>query len=71
MGLLAMLNFVSGAIAAGVYAKMVDRGADMVWNPANSHSSASVYSNIYLVLAVLHAGILLFYYMQFGRVRNG
>lgn len=70
MGLLAMLNFVSGAIAAGVYAQIVDQGASIRWNPVNSHPSAFVYSNIYLVLAVLHAGILLFYYMQFGRARH-
>lgn len=70
MGLLAMLNFISGAIAAGVYGKMVDQGASIRWNPVNSYPEASVYSNIYLVLAVLHVGILLFYYVQFGRARK-
>ncbi|WP_456238669.1 hypothetical protein [Paenibacillus puerhi] len=64
-----MLNFVSGAIAASVYAKMVDQGAGIHWNSANSHPAASVYSNIYLVLAALHAGILLIYYLQFGRAK--
>jgi len=70
MGMLAMLNFISGAIAAGVYGKAVDQGASFHWNLVNSHPVAFVYSNIYLVLAVLHAGILLFYYVQFGRARQ-
>lgn len=70
MGLLAMLNFVSGAIAAGVYAQIVDQGASIRWNPVNSHPEATVFSNIYLVLAVLHVGILLFYYVQFGRTKH-
>ncbi|SDD83798.1 Major Facilitator Superfamily protein [Paenibacillus sp. UNCCL117] len=70
MGLLAMTNFISGAIAAGAYGRFVDQGAGMHWNPLNSHAAASVYSNIYLVLAVLHVGILLFYSMQFGGARN-
>lgn len=69
MGLLAMLNFISGAIASGVYGKTVDQGASFHWNSANSHPAAAVYSNIYLVLAVVHAGILLFYYLQFGRAK--
>ncbi|QYR21834.1 MFS transporter [Paenibacillus sp. sptzw28] len=67
MGLLSMLNFVAGAVSAGVYSKTVDQGAAFHWNPLNSHSNALVYSNIYLILAVLHVGILLLYYLQFGR----
>lgn len=73
MGLLAMLNFISGAIAAGIYGKLVDQGASVHWNPLNlinQQTTASVYSNIYLVLALLHIGILLFYFMQFGKVSS-
>lgn len=67
MGVLAMLNFISGAIAAGVYGRIVDHGAGMSLNPLSLYPGASVYSNIYLFIAVLHTGILLFYYVQFGR----
>ena len=67
MGLLSMLNFISGAIAAGVYGKAVDQGASFSFNPVNSHPDAAVFSNIYLVLAVLLAGILVFYSMKFGK----
>jgi DHA2 family metal-tetracycline-proton antiporter-like MFS transporter len=67
MGLLSMLNFVAGAVSAGVYSKTVDQGAAFHLNPANSHPNAFVYSNIYLILAMLHVGILLLYYFQFVR----
>ncbi|PLT48029.1 major facilitator family transporter [Paenibacillus pasadenensis] len=70
MGLLAMLNFISGAIAAGVYGKVVDQGAVSQWNPLHHHAGAAVYSNLYLVLAVLHLGILTFYFMQMDRQRR-
>ncbi|MBD1382959.1 MFS transporter [Metabacillus arenae] len=67
MGLLSMLNFVAGGMAAGVYGKVVDLGSDVHWNPANFYPNGVVYSNIFLVLAALQAGILLFYYFQFGK----
>lgn len=67
MGLLAMLNFIAGAVSAGVYSKSVDQGAAFPFNLANSHPQVFVYSNIYSVLAILYAGILLLYYFQFGR----
>lgn len=67
MGLLSMLNFIAGGMAAGVYGKLVDLGADVHLNPINFYPSGMVYSNIFLVLAVLQASILLFYYFQFGK----
>ncbi|MFM1652868.1 MFS transporter [Brevibacillus sp. B_LB10_24] len=67
MGLLSLLNFIAAAISAGMYSKAVDLGAKVHWNPANSHQDAFVFSNIYFVLAVLYLGILLLYYLQFGR----
>lgn len=67
MGLLSMLNFIAGAVSASVYSTSVDRGASFGWNAVNTSPAAYVYSNIYLVLAVLHVLILLFYYFQFGR----
>ncbi|QJD86482.1 MFS transporter [Cohnella herbarum] len=67
MGLLAMLNFISGAVSASIYSKTVDQGAHSNWNPANSVPEASVFGNIYFILAITHVCILLFYYYQFGR----
>ncbi|MEW9671080.1 MFS transporter, partial [Ammoniphilus sp. 3BR4] len=67
MGLLAMSNFISGGMASGVYGKVVDLGSYVHWNPANIYPNGLIYSNIFLVLAVLHVGILLLYYFQFGK----
>lgn len=67
MGLLAMMNFIAGAVAASVYSTTVDQGASLGWNAINSSSAAFVYSNIYLVLGILHVIILGLYYFQFGR----
>lgn len=68
MGLLSLLNFIAGAASAGVYSKVVDLGSNVHWNPVNEYPEAFVFSNIYLVLAVMYVGILLLYYFQFGRV---
>ncbi|AYB45961.1 MFS transporter [Paenibacillus lautus] len=67
MGLFSLLNFLSGAIATGVYGKAVDLGAGSRWNPLNMVQGASTYSNIYIVLVALQAGILLLFMLQFGR----
>ncbi|MFC0469152.1 MFS transporter [Halalkalibacter kiskunsagensis] len=70
MGLLSMLNFISGGMASGVYGKVVDLGSDVYWNPANIYPNGIIYSNIFLVLAAMHVGILMFYYFQFGRAKR-
>jgi DHA2 family metal-tetracycline-proton antiporter-like MFS transporter len=70
MGFLSMLNFIAGGMASGVYGKVVDLGSDIHWNPANTYPNGIIYSNIFLVLAVLHVGIMLFYYFQFGRAKR-
>ncbi|WP_339295814.1 MFS transporter [Paenibacillus sp. FSL W7-1279] len=67
MGLFSLLNFLSGAIATGVYGKAVDLGAGSSWNPLNLFQGASTYSNIYIVLVALQAGVLLLFMLQFGR----
>ncbi|MEC0203687.1 MFS transporter [Paenibacillus lautus] len=67
MGLFSLLNFLSGAIATGVYGKAVDLGAGNSWNPLNSFQGASTYSNIYIILCALQGGVLLLFMLQFGR----
>jgi len=57
MGLLSMLNFIGGAMAAGVYGRAVDIGDAAQWNPANPYGAGAVYSNIFLVAALAIAAI--------------
>jgi DHA2 family metal-tetracycline-proton antiporter-like MFS transporter len=70
MGLLSMMNFIAGGMASGVYGKVVDLGSNVHWNPLNIIPGGTIYSNIYLVLAALHVGIVLFYYFQFRRAKG-
>ncbi|WP_126425374.1 MFS transporter [Brevibacillus marinus] len=67
MGLLSMLSFLSGASAAAIYSSVVDLGAGVPLNPLNPFAEAAVFSNVYLVLALLHVGILALYLARFGR----
>ncbi|MDO0824765.1 MFS transporter [Desulfosporosinus nitroreducens] len=70
MGLYMMLNFIAGGMASGVYGKVVDLGSNVHWNPANIYPNGIIYSNIFLVLAALLVGILMFYYSQVGRANR-
>ncbi|MGG1660484.1 MFS transporter [Brevibacillus sp. NRS-1366] len=70
MGIFSMLNFISMGIASAIYSKVIDLGATTHWNPVNPYPAGLIYSNIYLVLTFLHAGIILFYYFQFGKSRG-
>ncbi|MFB9326257.1 MFS transporter [Paenibacillus aurantiacus] len=70
MGLLSMLNFISGAVAASAYGTAVDQGASFAWNGIPADPAADVFRNIYLILAVLHLLILAFYNRQFGRAER-
>ncbi|CAG7654680.1 Putative multidrug resistance protein MdtD [Paenibacillus allorhizosphaerae] len=66
MGIFSMLNFIMQGIATGVYGKLVDFSAAHPWNPINVNPGSAVFSNMYLLLAALHAVILLVYCAQFG-----
>ncbi|MGG6311314.1 MFS transporter [Paenibacillus macerans] len=68
MGLLSMLGFLSGAVSTSLYSKAVDQGSSSPWNPLNPFDGSAVFSNIYLSLALLHFGLLLFYYFYFSRI---
>lgn len=67
MGLLAMLNFLTGAVVTSIYSKIVDLGAAVRWNPLNEDPQAFVYGNLYLALALMHIGLLGFYRFRFNR----
>lgn len=68
MGLLSMLGFLSGAVSTSLYGNAVDHGSASHWNPLNPFEGSAAFANIYLILTLLHIGILLFYYFCFGRV---
>ncbi|MGW9125438.1 MFS transporter [Paenibacillus chitinolyticus] len=67
MGLMAMMNFIGIASSSAIYSKLLDNGATVTWNPFNLYQGASVYSNIYLGLAVLVLAAAGIYFYRFGR----
>ncbi|NEW07339.1 MFS transporter [Paenibacillus sp. SYP-B3998] len=76
MGLFSMNIFIAGAISTVVIGKILDFDASSTqWNPFLLNRSGLVYSNIFVVCAVLVCILLLLYYLQFGlsdarRARN-
>nr|WP_213525014.1 MFS transporter [Paenibacillus sp. J31TS4] len=70
MGLVTMLNFLSGTIAAGLFGRAVDMGAGFTWNSWNAVPGSFVYSNIYMVIVLIDLLILVLYSFQYGRVRK-
>lgn len=67
MGLMNMMNFIGGAVATGIYGKLVDIGQVKVWNPVAVHESGAIHSNIFFVLAIAVVAILWIYKHYFGR----
>ncbi|MFS0838656.1 MFS transporter [Paenibacillus sp. 1P03SA] len=67
MGVLGMSNFIAGAVAANLYGKIVDQGSGVHWNPMITEPEAFVYSNLYLVLGILHVFILWIYRYKLGK----
>ncbi len=67
MGLFSMLSFISQGIAVSLFGIAAEQRAAVSWNPLHGDPGSAQFSNIYLVLAALHAGILLFYCL---RMRN-
>ncbi|TQK63842.1 DHA2 family metal-tetracycline-proton antiporter-like MFS transporter [Brevibacillus sp. AG162] len=66
MGLFSMLNFISGAVAMSLIGKALDnQAATMKINPLVTNPAASVYSNIFLLLAILIMGVWMLYRLQF------
>lgn len=66
MGLLSLLNFISGAMATSIIGKMLDKGtAAFHFNPAAVFGNAYIYSNIFFCLGVLAIVIIGLYFLQF------
>ncbi|MDH6370670.1 DHA2 family metal-tetracycline-proton antiporter-like MFS transporter [Paenibacillus sp. PastF-3] len=72
MGLLSMINFISGAMAMSVVGKMLDKGTAAVqFNPLNTNVTAHVYSNIFLVMSLVTIAVVVLYRYQFGTGASG
>lgn len=67
MGLLSMLNFIGGAMAAGVYGRLADAEQAGQWNPLNGFTGGAIYSNIFLVLSIAFAITVWMYHYNFRR----
>ncbi|MDF9841693.1 MULTISPECIES: MFS transporter [unclassified Paenibacillus] len=68
MGLFSMLNFIAAAVSTATIGKILDFGTTTVrFNPIPRNGAAFVYSNIYLILALLVAVMAILYFVQFGR----
>ncbi|MFM9281491.1 MFS transporter [Paenibacillus jiagnxiensis] len=67
MGLLSMINFLSGTISTLIYSKALDHGAGTAWNPFNSFTGTFVFSNIYLSLFALYVVLLVVYRLYLKR----
>lgn len=66
MGLLSMINFISGAIAMSVIGKMLDQSStSLQLNPIVTNDAAYIYSNIFAVLSLLIIAVVVLYRYQF------
>lgn len=65
MGLLSMVNFISGAIAMSIVGKLLDLGSTTLqFNPLNDNQNAFIYSDILLVMASIILAVLAIYKWQ-------
>jgi DHA2 family metal-tetracycline-proton antiporter-like MFS transporter len=70
MGLFSMLNFIAQGIAVSLYGLAVEWRAADGWNPLHAGAESTLYSNVYLVLAAVHAAILAVYLSVFREPRK-
>lgn len=70
MGMLMMQNFIAGSIAIGIYSRVVDLDARTSWNPWFSSVTGTIYSNLFLVLALTILVIYGLNRMRFRRRRT-
>ena len=67
MGLLSMINFISGAMAMSVVGKLLDKGStSLKLNPFVANEAANMYSNIFGVMSLLILLVVVLYRFQFG-----
>ncbi|ADK03756.1 TPA: MFS transporter [Bacillus anthracis] len=67
MGLLSMINFISGAMAMSVVGKLLDKGStSLKLNPFVANEATNMYSNIFGVMSLLILLVVMLYRFQFG-----
>ena len=67
MGLLSMINFISGAMAMSVVGKLLDKGStSLKLNPFVANEAANMYSNIFGVMSLSILLVVMLYRFQFG-----
>lgn len=62
MGLLMMQNFISGSIGIAIYSRVIEMEPGRSWNPLSSSLAGSIYSNLFLVLAIVSALVFALYH---------
>ncbi|QJX81422.1 MFS transporter [Priestia megaterium] len=68
LGLFSMLIFISSASSTATLGKVLDlRTSSFHLNPFLYNSTAFIYSNIFIILAILVVLMTILYYMQIGR----
>jgi len=71
MGLLSMINFISGAIAMSIVGKLLDQGTtNLQFNPLNDNQNAFMYSNLLFVMASMILCVLAIYKWQLHTPRK-
>ncbi|MBD2867415.1 MFS transporter [Paenibacillus arenilitoris] len=69
MGLMSLLNFISGAMATSIIGKLLDAGDSTIQlNPLALYEGAGIYSDIFFALALLAAAIAALYFFSFSRI---
>ena len=66
MGLLSMINFISGAMAMSVVGNCLIGSTSLKLNPFVANEAANMYSNIFGVMSLLILLVVMLYRFQFG-----
>jgi DHA2 family metal-tetracycline-proton antiporter-like MFS transporter len=68
MGVFTLTNFMAGAVTGAIVSKIIDQsGSSLSLNPLVTQAEASIYSNVFLGLAVITALNMVIVYLVFGR----
>ncbi|MFD0586562.1 MFS transporter [Paenibacillus sp. GCM10027627] len=70
MGLFAMINFLTQGISSGLYGIAAGWQTSQLWNPLNGNANSAAFSNIYLILALLHAALIAFHFIRSASSRK-
>lgn len=68
MGLFSMTNFIALGMTTGVYSRLVEREA-LGWSWLHADPLSASFGHIYLVLALMHAGIFMHYRARFAKTK--